>query len=49
MNLDLHMSGLVGHDKGGGEAVFVVEGAAPHGVAHAGHWSVAWRQRVITD
>lgn len=31
----LHMAGLMGHHKGRGEAVFVVEGTASQGVAHA--------------
>lgn len=31
---NLHVSGLVSHDEGRGEAVLVVEGAAPHRVAH---------------
>ena len=37
---NLHMSGLVGHDEGGGEAVLVVEGAAPDRVAHSRDWGV---------
>lgn len=38
----IHMSGLVSHDKGGGEAVFVVEGAAANRVTHPGDRSVTW-------
>ena len=35
----------MGHHEGGGEAVFVVQGAAPYGVAHACHRGVACNDR----
>lgn len=38
----IHMSGLVSHNKGWGEAVFMVEGAAANRVAHPGDRSVTW-------
>lgn len=42
-NKDLHMSRLVSHNKGRGEAVFVVEGAAADWVTHPCDRSVTWR------
>ena len=42
---NLHVPRLVGHHEGGGEAVFVVQGAAPHRVAHARHRGVPCNDR----
>lgn len=40
-----HVSGLMSHNKGGGEAVFVVQGAAPDWVAHSCDRSVTCREK----
>lgn len=50
-NKNLHVSGLMCHNEGWGEAVFVVEGAAPHWVAHSCDRSVTWRttEEILSD
>lgn len=44
-----HMAGFVSDHKGGGEAVLVVQSAAPQWVAHPGHRSVTWATEKTTQ
>lgn len=41
----IHMSSLMSHDKGRGEAVLMVEGAAANRVAHPGDRGITWGHR----
>lgn len=45
----LHMASFMSDHKGRGEAVLVVQSAAPQRVAHACHWSVTWATEKTTQ